>query len=150
MDFKCTTVIAAPIDMVVALFLNPQNMKEWQDGFTSYELLSGTPYTPGAKAVIRYVNGNRTIVLTETILKMNLPTEMIALYEHSHGSNTMTHSFTELLQQQTRHTTNIGEIHPYGLLPKLMSVFTSGMIKKQNQKWMDQFKVFVEREIAKS
>src|SRR5580692_1547369 len=96
MNHECTVDINAPVDKVVALFNDPNNLKEWQDGFVSYEHISGTPRTVGAKAKVNFVNGSRKIELVETIQVMNLPSEMKALYEHPHMSNTMTHYFTSL------------------------------------------------------
>jgi hypothetical protein len=144
MKFECSTEINAPISEVVALFNNPDYYKEWQDGFVSYEPLRGTPRTAGAKAKINFVNSGHKIELTETIEEMNLPKEMIVFYEHKHGANTMITRFKELPGDHTLYVTGVGYMKTKGLMPKLMAMFSSGMMKKQNQKWVDQFKAFVE------
>ncbi len=144
MKFECSTEINAPISEVVALFNNPDYYKEWQDGFISYEPISGTPRTTGAKAKINFVSGSHKIELTETIEEMNLPKEMIAFYEHKHGANTMITRFKELPGDHTLYVTGVGYMKAKGLMPKLMSMFAADMMKKQNQKWVDQFKAFVE------
>ncbi len=145
MRFECSTDINVPIDKAVALFNDPLNFKEWQDGFISYEPISGIPRTKGAKSKITYINGRHKIELTETIEVMNLPKEMTAFYEHKHGSNTMTNRFTQLPGQKTRYTSGVGNIKSIGIIPKLMALLMPGMFKKQNQKWMDQFKAFAEK-----
>jgi len=145
MKFECSAEINAPISEVVALFNNPAYFKEWQDGFVSYEPISGTPRATGSKAKVKFVNNGHNIEMTETIEEMNLPKEMIAFYEHKHGANTMIARFKELPGEHTLYVTGVGFMKTKGLMPKLMSVFTSNMIKKQNQKWVDQFKAFVEK-----
>jgi hypothetical protein len=145
MKFACSVDIAVPIDKAVSLFNDPGYFKEWQSGFVSYEPLSGSPRTTGAKSKIIYINGRHRIELTETIQVMNLPAEMVALYEHRHGVNTMINSFVELPGKITRYTTGIGYMKPIGIMPTLMAFLAPGMVKKQNQKWLDQFKEFAEK-----
>jgi hypothetical protein len=149
MNFICGVDIEVPIDKVVALFNDPNNFKEWQDGFISYETISGTPRTIGSKSKINFDNGKHKIELLETIKVMNLPAEMTALYEHKHMVNTMINRFTELPGQKTRFTTDMGYYKFIGLMPKLMALIMPGMFKKQNQKWLDQFKKFAEKEYQK-
>jgi hypothetical protein len=146
MNFECSVDIDVPIDRVVALFNDPKNFKEWQDGFISYETFSGTPRAVGAKSKINFDNGKHKIELIETIQVMNLPAEMTALYEHKHMVNTMINRFTELPGQKTRFTTDMGYYKFIGFMPKLMALIMPGMFKKQNQKWLDQFKKFAEKE----
>jgi hypothetical protein len=149
MKFESSVDIQAPIGAVTALFNNPDNFKAWQDGFVSYEHISGTPRTTGAVAKVTYINRKHKIVLTETIQAMNLPTELTALYEHEHMVNTMTNSFTELPGQMTRYTTGVGYVKYIGFLPKLMALLMPGMAKKHNQKWIENFKAFAEKEYKK-
>jgi len=144
MKFESSVDINAPIDKVVALFNNPANFKQWQDGFISYEPISGTSRTAGAKSKVTYINRRHKIELIETIQVMNLPAEMTALYEHEHMVNTLTNSFTELPDKKTRYTAGMGELKLIGFMPKLMAFLMPGMAKKQNQKWLDQFKAFAE------
>jgi hypothetical protein len=145
MKFECSAEVNLPIDKVIALFNDPQNFKEWQDGFMSYEPISGTPRTAGAKSKITFVNRKHKIELIETIQVMNLPAEMTALYEHKHMVNTLTNTFTELPGQRTRYTSGIGYIKFIGFMPKLMALLMPGAFKKQSRKWVDQFKAFAEK-----
>jgi uncharacterized membrane protein len=145
MEFKCSVDINVPLTTVLALFKDTKYFKEWQSGFFSYEPISGAPFTAGAKAKFTYINGKHKIELVETIQTMNLPTEMIAIYEHKHGVNNLITNFTDLPGQKTKYTTDIGYIKPNGFMPKLMAFLMPGMFKKQNQKWLDQFKAFAEK-----
>ncbi len=145
MKFSCSVDINAPIDKVVALFNDPAHFKDWQSGFISYEPFSGAARMAGAKARVNYINGKHKIELVETIQVMNLPTEMTALYEHKHMVNDMTSSFVELPGQKTRYTTSTSYVKFRGFIPSLMAFLMPGMFRKQSQKWLDQFKVFVEK-----
>jgi hypothetical protein len=149
MKVICTADIDAPIETVVALFDNNDNLKKWQDGFKSLTPISGTPGTEGAKSEIIFVNGKHTIKLVETIQVKKLPAEMKALYEHSHGSNTTLSHFEALPGGQARFTMTVEPVHIIGLLPKIMAALMPGMFKKQTQKWVDNFKAFVEGEQLK-
>jgi hypothetical protein len=71
---------------------------------------------------------------------------MTALYEHKHMVNTMINRFTELPGQNTRFTTDMGYYKFIGFMSKFMALMMPGMFKKQNQKWLAQFKMFAERE----
>ena len=146
MNFQCSIDINVPIDKVIALFNDPGNFREWQDGFVSYEPISGIPRTVGAKSKINFDTGRHKIELIETIQVMNLPEEMTALYEHKHMVNTMINRFTELPGQKTRFTTDMGYYKFIGFMSKFMALMMPGMFKKQNQKWLAQFKMFAERE----
>ena len=144
--FSCKVEINKPIQKVVELFDNPDNLKKWQDGFTSYEHLSGAPGTPGAKSKLVYNNRNHVIELTETIISKNLPSEMNALYEHTHMSNTMRTRFEDLGDNKTSYEMIVDDIKFHKLMARVMFRLNPGMFRKQSQKWMDSFKAFVENE----
>ena len=146
MKFTCTVEIEKPVDDVVRLFDSVENMKEWQDGFVSYEHLSGTPGEPGAKARLIYKAGKREMELIETITVKNLPQEFSGTYEHKHMVNTIKNSFTPLGPNKTRYDAELEYTKFVGFVPKMMALFMPGMFRKQTQKWLDQFRDFAERE----
>ena len=94
--FTCSVEIALPVEKVIELFKNTENLKEWQDGFISFEHISGTPGEPGAKSRMQYKIGKRQIELIETITVNNLPQEFSGTYEAKQMTNTMTNRFTSL------------------------------------------------------
>ncbi len=147
MKYICSVEIDAPIDKVVALWENEENFKEWQDGFESIEHLEGVPHTKNAKSKI-VLDGKVRIELIETILSINLPEEKVALYEHIHMTNTQTTKFEKLSDNKTRYISEVEYTQFNGFMPKMMAKFFPGVFKKQSQKWMDQFKVFVEKVIS--
>lgn len=144
MKFKCSVTIDLPIDRVIQLFDNPNNLKEWQDGFVSFEHLSGTPGETGAKSLIKYKHGKREMELIETITVKNLPEEFSGTYEHKHMDNTLKNSFVALSDQQTRLDCYIHYTKFKAFVPKIMAFLMPGMYRKFTQKWLDQFKKFAE------
>jgi hypothetical protein len=146
MKFSCKTEINSPLNKVIQLWDNPENLKKWQDGFTSYEHLSGTPGQPGAKAKIIYNNRNHVIELTETIINNNLPDELHALYEHIHMSNTMKTRFNDIGGGRTSYEMVVDDIKFNKFLPRIIAALFPGMFRKQSRKWLDNFKSFVENE----
>lgn len=145
MKFTCSVEINQPIEKVIELFDNPDNLKEWQDGFVSFEHLSGEQGEPGAKAKLFYKMGKREMELIETIHSKNLPHEFSGTYEHKHMVNTMTNRFTSLGSNKTKWEAELEYTKLIGFVPKVMAWLFPGMFKKQTQKWLDQFKTFAER-----
>jgi hypothetical protein len=144
MSFECTTIVNKPLKDTVAIYFNPTAFSKWQDGFQSYEHLSGESYHPGSKALFVYVNGKRRIELTETILTNNLPNELDVLYDHEHMSNKLRTRFQPLPDNQTKVTTEPYEIRFKGLLPKIFGPLMKGKMRQQSQQWLDNFKTFAE------
>ena len=145
MKFNCSVEINLPVDKVVELFDNPDNLKEWQDGFVSFEHLSGTAGQPGAKSRIIYKMGRREMELIETITVRDLPREFSGVYEHESMDNTMKNYFIELGPERTRLDAEVEYTEFRGFMVKIMAFLFPGMFKKQVQKWMNQFRDFAER-----
>ena len=144
MKYTTSILINAPIQKVVQLWQNEAYFNQWQDGFKSMELLEGIPNTVGAKSKI-ILDGDRRIELIETILVNNLPTEKTALYEHIHMINTQTSRFESIGTDKTRYISEVEYLQFNGLMIKLMAFLFPSKFKAQSQKWMNQFKEFVER-----
>ncbi|MGB0863268.1 MAG: SRPBCC family protein [Saprospiraceae bacterium] len=143
MKYTCSVEIDAPIEKVVALWENEAYFKEWQDGFESIEYLEGTPNSIGAKARI-VLQDKMRIELIETIISINLPKEKTALYEHIHMTNTQTSRFEVISTNKTLYKSEVEYIQFNGFMIKLMAKLFPGKFKAQSQKWMNQFKIFVE------
>ncbi|MDA8692436.1 SRPBCC family protein [Saprospiraceae bacterium] len=145
MKFRCQVDIDLPRDLVVEAFDSPENLKEWQDGFVSYEHKSGASGEVGAQAIMVYKIGKRDMVLTETILKNDLPRTFIGQYDFKEGSNTMSNTFEIITVGITRWVAEVEYTRMDSFMMKMMSKLMPGMFKKQTQKWLNQFKVFVEK-----
>ena len=146
MKFKGSIDINKPQTVVATYFSNPEYLKEYQDGFQRKELVSGEPGQEGTISKMYYKQGKREMELTETITKNNLPDSFEAFYHHEHMDNTMKCTFVALDENKTRYEYEFEYTRFSGFVPKLMAKLFPGMFKKQGEKWMQQFKVFVEQQ----
>lgn len=146
MKFKGSVDIDQPLEKVVTLFVNPDNLKEYQEGFVKKELISGVEGKDGAVSKMYYKNGKHEMELTETITANRLPSSFEASYHHKHMDNTLKSSFTALSDTETRYEAE-GEYTAFrGLMPKIMAFLFPGMFKKPAQRWMNNFKAFAEKQ----
>lgn len=53
MKHTVETIINKPIDTVIELFDNPDNLDKWMEGLQSFEPISGTPGQPGIRMPTR-------------------------------------------------------------------------------------------------
>lgn len=143
MKYTCSIEINAPLEKVVSLWENENYFNKWQDGFKSIELISGVKNTTGAKSKI-ILEDKQRIELIETIITYNLPQSKKALYEHIHMSNTQNTHFKDLGNNKTLYISEVEYTKFNGFIIKLFAKLFSSKFKAQSEKWMKQFKVFVE------
>lgn len=144
MKYRCVVDINVPIDKVVSLWSDERQFHNWQDGFQSIELIEGQTDAVGSKSRILLKQGKREMELIETIISNDLPNEKKGLYEHIHMTNTQTTRFEKIDEHNTKYISEVEYTKFNGFMPKMMAKLFPGMFKKQSQKWMNQFKVFVE------
>lgn len=145
MKFKCSVDINLSREKVIELFDSAENMKYWQDGFVSFEHLSGEAGEVGAKSRIMYDMNGKEMELIETITVKNFPDEFSGTYVHKHMTNSMVNKFEWLAANKTRWTAEIEYTQLNGIMIKMMAFLMPGMFKKQTQKWLNQFKEFAEK-----
>jgi len=145
MIFKGAVTINRPRDLVTKLFADPKYLKEYQDGFVSKDLISGDAGKDGAVSRMFFKQGKREMEMTETITANRLPESFEAFYHHQHMDNTMKCHFTEVDENTTHYAYEFEYTRVSWVMPRLMMMLFPGMFRKQGEKWMRQFKEFVER-----
>lgn len=135
--------IDLPRDKVIELFDSEENLYKWQDGLQSFEHLEGEPGQPGARSKMVYLNGGQELALYETITDRNLPDEFNGIYEWDGGRNTLVNRFVELGENRTRWESTCTYTFS-SLVMKAMGFLMPGAFRKQNQKFLDNFKAFCE------
>ena len=146
MKIKGSLIINKPQTEVVEFFADPNYLGEYQDGFQKKELVSGEMGQKGAVSNMYYKYGKREMVLTETITANRLPDSFEAFYHHKHMDNTMKCAFLPLGDKQTRYEYEFEYTRINWIMPKLIAILFPGMYRKQGEKWMRQFKEFVEKQ----
>ncbi len=142
MKYSNEVVIDLPVNRVVELFDNPDNLKHWQPGLQSFEHLSGVPGQPGSRSRLRYKMGNREIDMIETIIRRNLPHEFEGIYEAKGVHSIISNRFTPIGENKTK-LVSYSEFTFLGFM-KVIGFLMPGSFKKQSQKFLDDFKTFAE------
>ena len=144
MKFKGSKKINKPRNEVVEIFKNPEYLKEYQDGFIRKDLKSGNSGEDGAVSKMYYEYSGREMELTETITSNKLPDTFESFYHHKHMDNTMKCTFTEIDDYKTLYEYEYEYIRMSWVMPRLIAILFPSVYRKQGEKWMKQFKEFVE------
>ena len=143
MKYTSEIEINRPVDKVIELFDNPDNMSKWMEGLQSFEHISGTAGQPGAKSRLKFKMGKREIEMIETITVRNLPDEFSGTYEAKGVFNIVKNKFTSLPGNRTKYVTE-QEFQFKGFM-KIIGFLMPGVFKKQSMKYLIAFKNFAER-----
>lgn len=146
MKYKGSKEINKPLEVVTKFFADPQYLGEYQDGFVKKELISGEAGKDGAVSQMFYEHAGREMLLTETITSNKLPHSFEAFYSHKHMDNTMKCQFTALDPNRTRYDYEYEYVRMEWFMPKLIAILFPSVYRKQGEKWMQQFKEFVEKQ----
>ncbi len=142
MKYTCQIDINRPIDTVIELFDDPDNLLKWMEGLQSFEHISGVAGEPGAKSKLMFKMGKRNIEMTETILIRNLPAEFTGSYEAKGVFNIVKNSFQKIDESSTRYITE--QKFRFKGFMKCIAFFMPGAFKKQSMKYLTSFKNFAE------
>ena len=142
MKYTTEIEINQPIDKVIALFDNPDNMSKWMQGLQSFEHLSGKQGEVGAKSRLKFKMGKREIEMIETITVRNLPQEFSGTYEAKGVFNIVKNSFIKLSDSKTKYITE-NEFQFTGFM-KVLGFLMPSAFKKQSYKYLLDFKNFAE------
>ncbi len=97
-------VIDRPIAEVAALLADPEGPRKWHRGLERITVKKGTPGTEGAVSEMAYNDKGRTFKVTETIVKLDLPRQVVTTYKGPGMLHTLTTSLEELGPEQTHVT----------------------------------------------
>jgi uncharacterized membrane protein len=142
MKYTTEIEIEKPIEKVIELFDNADNLKKWMEGLQSFEHISGTPGQPGAKSRLFFKIGKREVEMIETITVRNLPDEFSGTYEAKGVFNIVKNRFEELSDTKTKYITE-NEFQFKGFM-KIFAFLMPGAFKKQSYKYLELFKHFAE------
>jgi hypothetical protein len=146
MKFKVAKDINQPQQLVAQLFADPNNLKEYQEGFIRKEVISGIAGKDGTISKMYYKTNKYEMELTETIVSNKLPDTFEANYHHKNMDNAMRCSFIAMDDLTTRYEMECEYTAFRGFIPKILGLFFPKIFKKQVQKWMVNFKNFAEKQ----
>ncbi|WP_179952161.1 SRPBCC family protein [Marinicella rhabdoformis] len=143
MKYQNQITINAKRDTVIELLDNPENMKFWQRGLVSYELLGEEQIGVGAQMKLNYKMGKRDVEMLETIVTYDLPERFDAIYEAKGVWNLVENHFAEQNNGQTVWTADC-EFKFSGFMRVMSWVMPKSMFQKQSCQYLEDFKKFVE------
>lgn len=144
MKYTVEIEINKPINEVVQLFNNEDNLFKWMQGLKSIEHLSGEKAKSGSTSKMIFKQGKREIEMIETIVSINLPDEFIASYEAKGVYNLSKLSFISLGDSKTKYVSQ-QEFQLKGFM-KVFGLLMPGAFKKQSAKYLQMFKEFAEEQ----
>jgi uncharacterized membrane protein len=147
MKYSVNVEINLPIDLVVELFDDDENVFKWMNGIESWDQLSGLPGKTNAKSKIRLKVKNRELVLLETILENNLPRNMKMSYETDGVLNIANNRFESINENRTKFISE-QEFQMKGKM-KIIAFLMARAFKKHTRKNLNDFKTFAEGTILK-
>ncbi len=142
MKFKQEIIIQQPIEKVIELFNDAENLKKWMPGLVSFEHLNGNPGEVGAQSKLIFKMGKRNIEMIETIEVSNLPHELSGTYHAGGVFNRVKNFFEPIDSNNTLYQTE-NEFQFKGFM-KIIAFLMPGAFKKQSFKYMTDFKEFAE------
>jgi uncharacterized membrane protein len=143
MKYTHAIIIDRSREEVVALFADPGNLRHWQPGLISRELLDGEPGREGARAKLRYRQGRREIEMTETLTRVDLPEGIEVTYQTGGVWNRQHHAFEALPDGRTRWT-SASEFRFPSLSMRLLARLMPGAFRQRSVQSMENFKRFAE------
>lgn len=142
MKLNFDQTIDADLPTVWAAFVDPENMRRWQQNFESYTHKSGVRGQPGATAELVFNEGKKKIILKETITERRDPDFLAGSYESAYGTTVIVNHF-EAINATTTRWTSWCNFSCKGLM-KIMAVFVAGSMRKRTEGDMQRFKLLVE------
>jgi len=142
MKYSVQIDILLPIDRVIELFDNVDNLYKWMDGLQSFETFEGVQGEVGAKSRLIFKMGKKDVEMIETITAKNLPTEFSGTYEAENVFNIVENRFVKLSETETRYISK-QEFRFKGFM-KIIAFLMPFAFKKQTLNYLKKFKSFAE------
>lgn len=143
MKYSHDIVIELPREKVIELFHDQNNAFKWMEGLESWDNISGTPGTVGAKSKMVFHSKGRKLEMQEEITKMDLPDYASFIFTAKGVTNWNDNHFETIDENRTRWVQS--NVFKFKGTIKIMAAFMPGAFKKQSLKYMHNFKDFAEK-----
>ncbi len=148
MTYTTEIIVEKPIDEVMALFKNPDNLMHWQRGLKSTKLLKGVSGEAGAKRKLEINLEGRDITMIETITKCDLPHNWHARYT-SNGLESIQENYFEPKTPNSTYWRTYSKFKFSGFM-KVVGALLPNLFKKRSSTVMKDFKNFAEKGVSVS
>ncbi len=140
-------VLEKSVEEVVAVFGDRHQIGDWQRGFVSLKEQEGAPGADGSTAVLHYQNRGRDMTMIETITDNGLPHHFHGRYDMEGVRNVQRNFFKDLGDGRTEWRSE-SEFEFDALFMKAMGLMLPGMFRKTSQRFMDDFKDWIEHGVS--
>lgn len=137
--YQLTITINKPLKEVTALFANRKYLPQWQPGLLSSDQIESFPHP---KYKLKFLFGRRTMIMTETILRHQLPKHFDGTYEMKGMLNRLENSFEETAPNVTKWSCDC--MFTFSGRMRFIAFFMKANFKKQSMILMNNFKRFAE------
>ncbi|MCX7547480.1 SRPBCC family protein [Xanthomarina sp. F1114] len=144
MKYTTEILIRIPLSDFIKKLHNPENLKHWQRGLISYDLISGYPGDIGSKMKLVYKLGKRDMELIETVIHKENLSELHVMYDTKGMQNIQENYFEETPNGFTKWTAK-SEFLAMNFMLRMMTLLMPGTFKKQTKQYMQDFKNFAEK-----
>jgi uncharacterized membrane protein len=148
MKYTTEIVIEKPIERVMELFKNAENLKHWQRGLKSTKLLKGESGKEDAKRKLEINLEGRQITMIETITRCDLPHHWHARYTSS-GLESIQQNYFEARSDDKTYWQTTSEFKFSGFMTIVGRVLP-GIFKRRSKTVMEDFKNFAEKGVSVS
>ena len=139
MRYQLSITIHKPIKVVTRLFVNRALLSQWQPDLLNSQQIENYPFS---KYTHQLAIGRRKILITESIVRHDLPDHYDLKFKLKGITNHTYYSFEEISPDITR--MNCRTEYSFSGIMKLISIFMKGSLKKQSEILISNFKQFAE------
>lgn len=142
MKFRSEVEIDRPIGELIVLIQDPENTLKWLEGLRSVKHVSGEFRQPGAISKVVLDSAAGRMLITETIIRNDLPDEYIMRYDGTGYVSYSNYSFEVITTGSTRFIMQ-QHVELKGAL-KLVAGLLKGTMDRQIKESAQSFKRFAE------
>lgn len=142
MKYKSERVVECPQETAWALFVDPEQRKNWQPALESVTLVGGEAGQPDAVTELIFADGGRRGVTTETITERREPHFLATILESKTGHTLVVNTFAPIDRSRTRLTRWFN--HRFRGMEKLKAPFAASRLRRQAEDELDRFKLLAE------
>ena len=136
--------IEKPISQLVEIIQDPECTVKWLDGLRSIKHVSGEFLQPGSKSKVVFDSPVGRLLITETIIRNELPEQFIIRYDGQGYVSYSNYQFEKLSDESTRFVIK-QDVELKGAF-KFAGAFLRGKMTRQLKKSTASFKQFAENQ----
>lgn len=141
MKYTTEVIINKDLDTCITAIQSKEAAFKWIKGLEAFDLIEGEEGKVNSKYKMVFKNGEKTSEMTETLVKVNPPTNITTTYEMGSVKNVCVNSFKG---NEVQTTYSMETSFKFGFFITLFIWLLKPMFKKETLSGMVSFKNYVE------